>query len=313
MTKRITLILSRGLSPRSRGSHSRRRDGFCRARSIPALAGKPARQAAAETRSAVYPRARGEAVDGSAQAREVPGLSPRSRGSHQIPGVGDLRPRSIPALAGKPEGPSWRTPGSGVYPRARGEARTVMPGLQLHAGLSPRSRGSPRRMAAARRPGGSIPALAGKPIRVGRLHCLHAVYPRARGEAHPTLRKPLRLEGLSPRSRGSQLYRRRPSQQPGSIPALAGKPFRSCPPTRPGVVYPRARGEARLRQRGDRRHEGLSPRSRGSHHRRPGERHHAGSIPALAGKPERRTLMGIPNPVYPRARGEARGRLATRL
>ena len=91
-----------GLSPPTRGSLHMEAPRDLGDGSIPAHAGKPARSDAAPAPAAVYPRPRGEAMEGVRRAARRRGLSPPTRGSR--PGGGESCPirRSIPAHAGKP-------------------------------------------------------------------------------------------------------------------------------------------------------------------------------------------------------------------
>ena len=161
-------FLKEGLSPRSRGSLVATALGGHTLGSIPALAGKPMSCTRASRSTRVYPRARGEAVETIGPRPIGPGLSPRSRGSllHTQPRHGSQR--SIPALAGKPSRTSPVSGGVRVYPRARGEATGRSAGARRGRGLSPRSRGSRLEYGDLYSIHGSIPALAGKPIRGSR-------------------------------------------------------------------------------------------------------------------------------------------------
>ena len=168
-----------GLSPRSRGSRHRHRRRRRRPGSIPALAGKPGASLRLPGITAVYPRARGEAGLSSGATPQEAGLSPRSRGSPCGVDADDGLAGSIPALAGKPQPAAAKPAAARVYPRARGEAHCQCDTAAGNTGLSPRSRGSPRKVipgvyprargeAACRATtvgaSGSIPALAGKPL-----------------------------------------------------------------------------------------------------------------------------------------------------
>ena len=112
----------RGLSPPTRGSHSRssvRRDVV---RSIPAHAGEPFEVAAGTVVNRVYPRPRGGAhnrIPGPVAAR---GLSPPTRGSQIELKELHSRQGSIPAHAGEPLAGNSSGPTGTVYPRPRGGA-----------------------------------------------------------------------------------------------------------------------------------------------------------------------------------------------
>ena len=153
----------------------------------------------------VYPRVCGEAGVLWAMMDLRAGLSPRVRGSRPPDRRRPPVPGSIPACAGKPSLRRAAETMLWVYPRVCGEATPEPIQRVLHAGLSPRVRGSHGRRLHHDAGDGSIPACAGKPRA-----------PVARGRAH--------VAGLSPRVRGSQTRRRCHDCQKGSIPACAGKP-----------------------------------------------------------------------------------------
>ena len=294
-----------GLSPRSRGSRVSTWYRSTMAGSIPALAGKPSILANTSHPSRVYPRARGEARASPGKEFCLLGLSPRSRGSRRYGFRLPCPLGSIPALAGKPSPLLGAHCGQRVYPRARGEAGMGILPRQRHAGLSPRSRGSPLdtlQFMSARR---SIPALAGKPLRPGFRAYPPTVYPRARGEAEERIVMANAATGLSPRSRGSRAFDQGDDGRVGSIPALAGKPDHPRRRRYRQRVYPRARGEAGIVPGARVGDVGLSPRSRGSPHGTACGHPLHRSIPALAGKPFVPHYSANVKEVYPRARGEA--------
>ena len=233
-----------GLSPRVRGSLAVARINGPEEGSIPAGAGKPGRGLAGSWRGRVYPRGCGEASYSNCPWYSKTGLSPRVRGSlrHLLPrrtGRG-----SIPAGAGKPRCPMTPPCSRRVYPRGCGEARNTLLLVVYHSGLSPRVRGSPRRVSGAADRVRSIPAGAGKPSRAMPCASSYAVYPRGCGEAEGCAGQRPRLTGLSPRVRGSRIIPGGRLVSLGSIPAGAGKPS-SPSGRRPGSrVYPRGCGEA---------------------------------------------------------------------
>ena len=111
--------------------------------------------------------------------------------------------------------------------------------------------------------------------------------------------------GLSPRTRGSSVSGRGHLPRRRSIPAHAGEPSLSVSSYRPGGVYPRARGGAKMVTQKAPGPDGLSPRTRGSPSDCSGRIFAAGSIPAHAGEPSwPPSRRGRPR-VYPRARGGA--------
>ena len=274
-----------GLSPPTRGSRRRAGRGTLRRRSIPAHAGKPGRAPAASTRTAVYPRPRGEAHRRRGAETVRDGLSPPTRGSLANGWQGTRIHRSIPAHAGKPRSPYVYARALPVYPRPRGEAcsETLLPSPL--GGLSPPTRGSQARRCAPIQSQGSIPAHAGKPILMTYLPMTYPVYPRPRGEAGDAPDEARCNEGLSPPTRGSPIDV--PDEWHGyrSIPAHAGKP--AIRRRRPWCtsVYPRPRGEASMPLSASTAATGLSPPTRGSHSPPAFGSRNPGSIPAHAGKP----------------------------
>ena len=178
------------------------------------------------------------------QTRFLAGLSPPTRGSHV--GCQGFHPfcGSIPAHAGEPSAPRPARPPMSVYPRPRGGAGA---GTFAHShdwGLSPPTRGSPRRSRTGRRRKRSIPAHAGEP-------------PFDSDDLAD-------LKGLSPPTRGSRDLAEVPHRLRGSIPAHAGEPRTSTSSTPISEVYPRPRGGARAHRVHATARDGLSPPTRGS-------------------------------------------------
>ena len=193
-----------GLSPPTRGSPRRRARASSSARSIPAHAGKPPTCRGVGRAPRVYPRPRGEAKS-RVSSRSFPvGLSPPTRGSRWSTRCTVSPSRSIPAHAGKPAQVATRSHLRWVYPRPRGEAGSVRVQPVPSGGLSPPTRGSPRRRGQKVPEVGSIPAHAGKPTRRSRSSCPTWVYPRPRGEAAVDHRHARHEGGLSPPTRGSR-------------------------------------------------------------------------------------------------------------
>mgnify|MGYP006911038787 CR=1 FL=1 len=175
----------------------------------------------------------------------------------------------------------------------------------LDSGLSPRPRGSHFRAPACRIRAGSIPASAGEPeLQLAFRHGLW-VYPRVRGGA-PHL-DPLAggSVGLSPRPRGSRIWRLGNVERSGSIPASAGEPGNEGWTVNFGGVYPRVRGGAAELPPHLERMAGLSPRPRGSQRNPLIGEYPSGSIPASAGEPYSAGGGKLIQQVYPRVRGGA--------
>ena len=273
--------------------------------SIPACAGKPASSRMSASISRVHPRVCGEAPDPGAAADAFPGPSPRVRGSRYHVVSLLMTGRSIPACAGKPGGGGNSTIPPGVHPRVCGEAiRKRWPGAD-EPGPSPRVRGSLPATAARQAARGSIPACAGKPWPGGSSRWPDGVHPRVCGEAARAPAGGVRVQGPSPRVRGSLRSPCSAAPRVGSIPACAGKPR-----WRPGRgiwsgVHPRVCGEAPRWRRFPGSGRGPSPRVRGSPRSFSWALFLSGSIPACAGKPPRRRPARSGRGVHPRVCGEA--------
>ena len=213
------------------------------------------------------------------------GLSPRGRGSLDVGEWLSRSSGSIPARAGEPHFLDAGHAADWVYPRAGGGAIFGAARIAHDLGLSPRGRGSRYSTPAARIASGSIPARAGEPAGPSALRTFGGVYPRAGGGAEFRDVVDERLQGLSPRGRGSPQTSASELNAAGSIPARAGEPWRAglSLPTR--RVYPRAGGGARYRIAESHPELGLSPRGRGSQHPARELAADPGSIPARAGEP----------------------------
>ena len=150
------------------------------------------------------------------------------------------------------------------------------------------------------------------------------VYPRVGGETLAAMPSITTRTGLSPRGRGNPTALRRAGPPYGSIPAWAGKPCGSAPPSWCARVYPRVGGEtpgsrrsisplSGLSPRGRGTYidagvtqfaYGLSPRGRGNLPGADGSEDRTRSIPAWAGKPGSCSGMRSRIGVYPRVGGE---------
>ena len=294
-----------GLSPPTRGSRPGAPGSLPRQRSIPAHTGKPWPISPARRPARVYPRPHGEArrgrggylvtwglpppPGGSRGGGELPstgrGLSPPTRGSR--PGQADACARygSIPAHTGKPRLYDLRGNFDRVYPRPHGEALAKATWKRHSKGLSPPTRGSPRRCA--------------------RRLADAAVYPRPHGEAGCRGQGQAGSGGLSPPTRGSLERRAFARRCNRSIPAHTGKPRPRRPPDLPSRVYPRPHGEASLALSSAASAQGLSPPTRGSRDAGGHAVVGPGSIPAHTGKPPRPPRSAASRGVYPRPHGEA--------
>ena len=135
--------------------------------------------------------------------------------------------RSIPACAGKPATVQAMRARQMVHPRVCGEAGRDYPYMAGGRGPSPRVRGSHRDRGAVAVLVGSIPACAGKPLVEKAGAADVEVHPRVCGEALPERYWEEGVAGPSPRVRGSRQDLVDRQARVGSIPACAGKPWRS--------------------------------------------------------------------------------------
>ena len=192
------------------------------------------------------------------------GLSPRGRGNLYRIDVARYEGGSIPAWAGKPRSGRRICQSPAVYPRVGGETERDS-GLPAYlGGLSPRGRGNLPELLGTADPGRSIPAWAGKPRRLPAGPGAPAVYPRVGGETAITQLRGVIKTGLSPRGRGNPVRSSLAADDPGSIPAWAGKPGGSLLVSACRQVYPRVGGETDGICWKVLESLGLSPRGRGN-------------------------------------------------
>ena len=296
-----------GLSPRVRGNLSRKENGSCIVRSIPACAGEPSGCDWPLPPAGVYPRVCGGTPRGLPPPRPKRGLSPRVRGNQRANDHIHQRGGSIPACAGEPDALLKSAAAQWVYPRVCGGTFVPATLRGCRRGLSPRVRGNlragPRRTSAS----GSIPACAGEPCPAWAWASPCWVYPRVCGGTDYDDWLAAVSAGLSPRVRGNRSHRLYLRALGGSIPACAGEPG-SLPNGRlQNKVYPHVCGGTRHCVDAPAYHPGLSPRVRGNlalSTRREGR---VGSIPACAGEPAGRTTGGRWCWVYPRVCGGTSG------
>ena len=194
--------LPRGLSPPTRGILFHPRISRDYLRSIPAYAGDPFVHALVSPPLSVYPRLRGGSVIAMEMRRYHDGLSPPTRGIPPPPRQAASRPGSIPAYAGDPYGPSPKRRPLEVYPRLRGGSAAAAWFALFGIGLSPPTRGIPRRAPQSVLRQGSIPAYAGDPLGSAVSANRWRVYPRLRGGSYKAVSRSSPKRGLSPPTRG---------------------------------------------------------------------------------------------------------------
>ena len=194
-----------GLSPLARGTLALAILFKPFTRFIPAGAGNTSHRKPGSTKTAVYPRWRGEHLTARRSRTSQPGLSPLARGTRQRSLMRRLTFRFIPAGAGNTASSRISSPPISVYPRWRGEHDLEAKKPGAYAGLSPLARGTrnhSRDVDFARR---FIPAGAGNTQLAAENVALKAVYPRWRGEHSIISCARSSIHGLSPLARGTRV------------------------------------------------------------------------------------------------------------
>ena len=140
----ISIIASSapGLSPLTRGTPDYLLFQSSHRRFIPAGAGNTIVFAPVSLSRSVYPRWRGEHIDGLKEVQESAGLSPLARGTLSPHSSAAADTRFIPAGAGNTIFLPRLAPGKTVYPRWRGEHYPVPASGFTDGGLSPLARGT---------------------------------------------------------------------------------------------------------------------------------------------------------------------------
>ena len=273
-----------GSSPRRRGDQllgvlDEFRPGF-----IPAQAGRSGDSWRRCSTTTVHPRAGGEIRLAGAALQGDQGSSPRRRGDRPASSRATRGEGFIPAQAGRSGPASANTGDRRVHPRAGGEIRTAEYFDLNTKGSSPRRRGDLQAVPQQARPGGFIPAQAGRSGRPWPRSIPHWVHPRAGGEIGNDDCAVPRPPGSSPRRRGDPGTTICHLRCSGFIPAQAGRSGTSCTP-------PPSRWGSSPRRRGDRS---------GAARQHPDD----GFIPAQAGRSSTLALAQAVARVHPRAGGE---------
>ena len=214
-----------------------------RCRFIPAGAGNTSGGHSLSPGRTVYPRWRGEHHLCISSGNLVGGLSPLARGTPADSARTSLRERFIPAGAGNTQAEFLCSSFPAVYPRWRGEHRSVITYLDQLSGLSPLARGTPPYWIRTSYRLRFIPAGAGNTSKASRCAAIIAVYPRWRGEHTIVKSPPIYTTGLSPLARGTRREREQERTINRFIPAGAGNTTGRRRQRRAYTVYPRWRGE----------------------------------------------------------------------
>ncbi len=218
----IQSAVDAGSSPRVRGTRGAVAGDRQVLRFIPAGAGNMRRPSGRGSEPAVHPRRCGEHMNGRSSASLAGGSSPRVRGTRVECRRQELRARFIPAGAGNT---CWSTRSPTpptVHPRGCGEHEDPSACADASPGSSPRVRGTRVRRCQAALRRGFIPAGAGNTVRTVLRSFSRPVHPRGCGEhLDPTVPSG-RINGSSPRVRGTRVRLMRGITRLRFIPAGAG-------------------------------------------------------------------------------------------
>ena len=273
---------------------------------IPAGAGKREDGAGDEDVCGDHPRGCGEKFFSASVVVVQKGSSPRVRGKGEQHAGQHLRPRIIPAGAGKrPRAPRCHS-ARRDHPRGCGE-KTVKTRRNIAGeGSSPRVRGKALRLGLGGGRSGIIPAGAGKSDSGWSSRWRCGDHPRGCGEKHNPPRHHRRPRGSSPRVRGKGIGSLGLSSRWGIIPAGAGKRTSSGVRAALGSDHPRGCGEKYNPRWAANVYVGSSPRVRGKG--RPWSRppRSGGIIPAGAGKRAQSLATIFVPGDHPRGCGEKR-------
>ena len=232
------------------------------------------------------------------------GSSPLTRGKRTLLNSHLLRPRLIPAHAGKTTANQYSYNGWEAHPRSRGENPFHRCDPHLLTGSSPLTRGKLVVGLTPKERERLIPAHAGKTRALAAAASAASAHPRSRGENMKHKASSASVTGSSPLTRGKLWRGSNDAAQPRLIPAHAGKTVSSGWNVAGGQAHPRSRGENSLTPWHLRKQTGSSPLTRGKRDAAV----HVGSdhrlIPAHAGKTDSRRRTGQMCRAHPRSRGE---------
>ena len=304
MTRKVALNDVLGSSPLTRGKRRTCARDWSTNGLIPAHAGKTQRCGGAATQEGAHPRSRGENAASSWGGRQFPGSSPLTRGK-PLPGTGgDRRRRLIPAHAGKTTSHHAPRKRRKAHPRSRGENEFEHFAPRPRGGSSPLTRGKRLPGGRSRRPGGLIPAHAGKTDVPDQLQRRRGAHPRSRGENAAAMACAPMSRGSSPLTRGKRPRQIELQWPTGLIPAHAGKTTVTRTARNTSRAHPRSRGENSAKGPNGEPAEGSSPLTRGKRSHRRGGSFQTRLIPAHAGKTSRGDRVPAPIGAHPRSRGE---------
>ena len=293
-----------GSSPRVRGTGRRQERQGGVGRFIPACAGNSGNVGEGFKGQAVHPRVCGEQDFMEARTLIEAGSSPRVRGTEFTGCQTATACRFIPACAGNSAVCDAGLSADAVHPRVCGEQFRAARVKRIHAGSSPRVRGTDQIDTMKCRRGRFIPACAGNSGRLPGAVISATVHPRVCGEQDPEFIQKAGFHGSSPRVRGTDGWSDPILYSVRFIPACAGNSLPMLISAFSGTVHPRVCGEQILPCcRASLRH-GSSPRVRGTatcHQARPLPLRF---IPACAGNSTDSARNALSCAVHPRVCGE---------
>ena len=233
------------------------------------------------------------------------GSSPLTRGKRGGCGLRAIpRGGSSPLTRGKLQGREARPEVRVAHPRSRGENGLHAASGNHWRGSSPLTRGKLTRSPRRTKPGGLIPAHAGKTPSREPHHAHTRAHPRSRGENCRVSPVRPRRVGSSPLTRGKPASCVTVSHLTGLIPAHAGKTKNFYLLLIAKRAHPRSRGENSLVVWRDADVAGSSPLTRGKLCLRRCDCKKHGLIPAHAGKTEQGERRKEKGAAHPRSRGE---------
>ena len=276
-------LITRGSSPRVRGTGIECFALYADPRFIPACAGNSGNTLGFDNVRAVHPRVCGEQSGTVWRSLSGIGSSPRVRGTDKIETRGPPARRFIPACAGNRVKRSYSRLMRTVHPRVCGEQ--AVGDIRRHSvtGSSPRERGTATSRAANFCGVRFIPACAGnragQAVRAGLL----PVHPRVCGEQDSQIQSICAVVGSSPRVRGTDWNFCNTRWLCRFIPACAGNSPPKALEISIATVHPRVCGEQQQVAVQLNVGIGSSPRVRGTGCRPTSMRPPVRFIPACAG------------------------------
>ena len=191
------------------------------------------------------------------------GSSPRGRGKLNPAYFPGLKPRLIPAWAGKTTPQGLRPPARRAHPRVGGENASPSSSRNSSRGSSPRGRGKRPAPGSPSQMRGLIPAWAGKTSPLTTFTTGTWAHPRVGGENGNHLHGAGWIAGSSPRGRGKHRGGSLLWDDTGLIPAWAGKTSMWSRTGQAPGAHPRVGGENAPNRVPSSWYSGSSPRGRG--------------------------------------------------